>query len=242
MTIPELKIKVYNDTDEFQNIVIFQPEDELGLMFNNDHLFPVAWQVFPLPAREEGVKKYGTTVYSSTEEIGVTYNVEDEDSDFLENSSFFFEATNVKIIQKKNKLIIKREAVNGDNLKYYIDNKGGQHIEKLPVNNTDKSISCQNDSYSLVSIDVYKNNSKIAIWREVANGDKAIFKFFQKIYFMYDVSIKQSQIIKKEIIDSKNKDQITKFDLTTGYSLLEVRLIYDPDEGGKKKKWLINAR
>jgi hypothetical protein len=227
----DLQIKVHNDTDEFQNIVIFQPEDELHLMFENNHLFPIAWQVFPLASKEEEVQRYGTTVYPSAQQIGVKYN--------LDNSDFIFEPTILNLFQGQ--LIIKIEAINGDKFAYSVDKKGGQHLDKLDGINENKSISCQNNFSSLVSIDFYKNNAKLATWKNVSNGDKANFKFKQKLYFMYDDSIKQGQIINKNIIDN-NQNQIKTFNLTgSSYSLIEARLIYDPDETGKKKKWVIKA-
>jgi hypothetical protein len=41
----DVYITVTNETDEFQNIVVFQQQDALNQMF--DKLFPIAWKVFP---------------------------------------------------------------------------------------------------------------------------------------------------------------------------------------------------
>lgn len=246
-TIPDVQIKVYNDTSDFQNIVLFQAEDDLGLMFNNNYLLPVAWQVFPLPAKEEGVERFGKTIYSSSQEIGVTYNI--ENSDFIakedklleqlkkmmitQGESIILGTTTFNIIQGK--LVIKRKASSGDKLQYSMDEKGGQHIDKLNGKNNDEIISCRNNYSSLVSIDFYKNDAKLATWKDLPNGDEAKFKLSRNLYVIYNSSIRQGQIITKSMIDNHETIDLT------GYSHIEIRLIYDPDEGGRKKKWVINA-
>lgn len=103
-TIPDVQIKVYNDTSDFQNIVLFQAEDDLGLMFNNNYLLPVAWQVFPLPAKEEGVERFGKTIYSSSQEIGVTYNI--ENSDFIAKEDKLLEQLKKMMITQGESIIL----------------------------------------------------------------------------------------------------------------------------------------
>ncbi|MFN6516478.1 MAG: hypothetical protein RMY29_018515 [Nostoc sp. CreGUA01] len=283
-TTPDVEIEVYNDTDEFQNIVIFQPEDELNLMFEKNHLFPIAWQVFPLPGKKKEVQRYGTTVYTYSQEVGVTHNLKksnliaEDDLSFSNAHSLnnlnvqgvpeksikqigsrkknpqkiIENLINIPQIQKQNqsfkttlinitqsKLVIKIEALNRDKFKYWIDDQGGQHINKLDDKNDDGSISCENNSPSLVTMDLYRNNAKLATWQDLPNGDQAKFKIKNILYFMYSDSIKQGQIIEQSLIN--NNHQIEKYDVT-GYSQIEVRLIYDTAAGGKKKKWVINAR
>lgn len=280
----DVKIRVYNNTNNFENIIIFVQEDELNLMFNK--LFPVAWQVFPLPGKEEGVERWGTTIYPSNQQIGVTRNLE---STAIVTNEVVFEITqralkNLKsqglpdsLIQKiqnlKNQKIIgqqtflnqikpmlaneekaselekiilntasgylniRRDASNGEKFEYRVDNQGGQNINKLSQRNNDGIISCQNNTDSLVSIDFYKNDSKIVTWPKVANGDEAKFKLTRKIFFMYDSSLEQGRIITSKI----NNDQVASVDLT-GYSTVEARLTYDPNVGGQKKIWNITAR
>lgn len=69
-----IHITVINATDEFQQIFLFQQEDELGLMF--DKVFPVVWQIFPLPGKEEGVERQGVASYPMSQSIGVTWSIE----------------------------------------------------------------------------------------------------------------------------------------------------------------------
>ncbi|MGB3191323.1 MAG: hypothetical protein WBB43_18105 [Limnoraphis sp.] len=257
MTVPDVHIKVYNDTDEFQNIVIFQQEDELYKMF--DKLFPVAWRVFPLPARESQVQRSGTAVYPSAQQIGVTTpNLESflndlkfkgildsviEEQENMKNQSFLKKTIleNLKSTIKNKEqysnfksfsLTIQREAQNGEKFCYNLDGRGGQYINKLDGKNDNGSISCQNKSPSLVPIDLYKDNSKLVTWIDVNNEDYATFKLERKIGFMFDPNLKIGDIISREKIEDKNRVEVVDL---TGYSHIEVKLTYDPNIGGEKK-------
>ena len=185
----DVKITIYNDTNEFQNIIIFQLQDDLNLMLNNsnNHFFPVAWQVFPLAGKEEGIERYGTTVYTSTCQIGVTYTLD-----------HIVRSNSLPLIQGQ--LTVKRDAMDGDQLAYFIDERGIQYIEKSEKN-ADKRITCINNSSFLTSIDIYKNNAKLATWKNIAKGDMAIFNPASKIHLMYNETIKKGQIIEKYMIN-----------------------------------------
>jgi hypothetical protein len=63
-------IIVVNETDEFQNIIVFQQDDEMDLMFKN--MFPVPWQIFPLPGVAQGLERMGTAEFPFSQEIGIT--------------------------------------------------------------------------------------------------------------------------------------------------------------------------
>lgn len=225
----DIKITVYNDTDEFHNIVIFQPEDELNIMLNNEHLFPLAWEVFPLAAQKEKEERCGITLYSSILKIGITYSISHRDMSNSEAISDDFCG---------GKLIIKREAMNGDIFQYRIDRRGGQYIDKLDDKNDDGSISCQNKFPDVVSIDLYNNDNKLVKWQDLSNGDWAKFKLKNILYFMSAENVRKGQKIDRHMI-SYNPPK--KIDLA-GYSHINMRLTYDLDEGGKKKKWVVQKR
>jgi len=267
-----INISVINETDEFQNIIVFQQDDELGLMF--DKVFPLPWQVFPLPGSAEGVERKGTAEYPFSQQIGVT---KDNDASFALLNKLkslgrryavktgiavetAMAAQHNKDIRKptKNqlaslltnrdaidhllklasavvgKLTIKAAALNGDRFEYSLDEKGGQHIVKLSDRNKDGSITCRNKSDSLINVDFYKNDTKVAVWPSLANSDEAQFLLKREICFTYDNNLKNGDMIRTRI----EGDRAVTVELA-GYSMIEARLIYDPEAPGKKKKWII---
>jgi hypothetical protein len=108
--------------------------------------------------------------------------------------------------------------------------EGIQYIEKSEKN-ADKRITCINNSSFLTSIDIYKNNAKLATWKNIAKGDMAIFNPASKIHLMYNETIKKGQIIEKYMI---NENQFKDIELN-GVSFIDARLVYDPDQQGKKR-------
>lgn len=276
-----IHISVINDTDEFQNIIVFQQDDELGLMF--DKVFPLPWQVFPLPGRGEGVERKGTAEFPFSQQIGITRDIDDsfallnkiislgrrysactglgtdlrrsglpvemaiaaqrdkgirkpaEDRSappFMDRDAIDHLLSIASVVMGK--LTIKAAALNGDKFKYFHDEKGGQHIVKQSDRNKGGSISCRNDSESLVNVDFYKNDTRVAVWPSLANGDEARFLLKRKICFSYDNDLKSGDMIKTRI----EGDRVATVDLA-GYSMIEARLVYDPESPGKRKKWII---
>jgi len=276
-----IHISVINNTDEFQNIIVFQQDDELGLMFNK--VFPLPWQVFPLPGRTEGIERKGTAEYPLAQQIGVTRDI---DTSFALLSKMFplaqrygactgrgpgiwnsglpmetvMTARRSKDIRNaaKNyprspltsikpmhhlwklasvivgKLTIKAVALYGDRFEYSVDESGGQHIVKQGVKNQNGSITCRNNSESLINVDFYKNDTRIAVWPSLANGDEARFLLKRKICFSYDNDVKSGDPIRTRI----EGDRAVTVELA-GYSTIEARLEYDPGSPGKRKKWVI---
>lgn len=210
----DVYITVTNETDEFQNIVIFQQKDELNQMF--DKLFPVAWKVFPLNSRRPGQLMKGNTVYPVTQSVGIT-------SAPVSSDRLPFETLNIT-----------SDANNKDQFKYYLDGNNAQNIALLPGKNDDESISCRNDTTDLVAIAFCKNSSVLVTQTNVANGDKAVFKLTPKLYFMYLNNIKEGQIFKT----MQTGENVRETEMT-GYSRIYARLMYDPSVNGKKKMWVI---
>jgi len=208
-------ITVTNETDEFQNIVIFQQKDALNQMF--DKLFPIAWKVFPLNGRKEGQTKKGTTVYPVAQSIGVT-------RDPILSDSLPFGTLNITC-----------DANNKDQFKYYLDENNAQNIDLLPGKNDDESISCVNGTSDLVAVAFCKNGSVLVTQTNVPNGDKTVFKLTPKLYFMYLNNIKEGQIFKS----MQTGENVHETELT-GYSRISARLMYDPGVGGKEKMWVVD--
>jgi hypothetical protein len=276
-----IHISVINETDEFQNIIVLQQDDELGLMF--DKVFPLPWQVFPLPGRTEGIERKGTAEYPFSQQIGVTRDIDDSfallnkvlslgrrygvctrPGPGIWSSGFPLETgmagqRNKDIRPPANdrpaspftgskgmdhllklasvimgKLTIKAVALNGDNFEYSVDEKGGQHIVKQGNRNKNGSITCRNNSESLVNVDFYKNDTRVAVWPLLANGDEARFLLKRKICFSYDNGVKSGDWIRTRI----EGDRAATVELA-GYSTIEARLVYNPDLPGKRKKWII---
>jgi hypothetical protein len=272
-----IRISVVNDTNEFQNIFVFQQEDEPGLMF--DKLFPLAWQVFPLPGREEGIERKGSTEYPFSQQIGVTRSTEPAcdavrgapaakrlwaahpdsvtergDSPAAEGTLVRTEAGTPEEIEPgpsgedraitgrslmnasalRGALIIRADAAKGDAFHYSIDEKGGQRIGRLSDRNDDGSITCQNRCGFRVSIDFYKNDSKIAVWPDLDDGDTARFLLKRNIFFACDDTMAEGARIKARI----QGENVVSVD-PAGYSRIEARLSYDADSPGRKKKWII---
>jgi hypothetical protein len=273
-----IRITVVNETDEYQNIFVFQQEDELGFMFGK--LFPLAWQVFPLPGREEGVERKGTTDYPASQQIGVTRSTEtacdtlrgapssrrlyvtqppsvterkdgtpaadvadvrneagppeQNKSSPLGEDRIIIGCPLLKAAALKGTLTILADAVKGDAFQYSLDEKGGQRITRLGEGNKDGSITCLNSGGSLISVDFYKDGSRIAVWPDLVEGDKARFLLKRNIFFAYDDTIKSGVMIKAKI----EGENVVSVD-PAGYSRIEARLAYDPDSSGKKRKWII---
>lgn len=274
-------IRVINETDEFQNIIVFQQDDESGLMF--DKVFPLPWQLFPLPGKTEGVEREGTAEYSFSQQIGVTRDNEaslallDKVISFGRligedygigrvMRRFGFRAKTAVAAKRDNavrepsgglpvplftdgddmerlmslasvvagKLAIKIRALNGDRFDYSLDEKGGQYIVRLDERNKDGSISCRNKSESLVNVDFYRNETRVAVWPALANGDEARFLLKRNISFSYGNDFKSGDMIRTRI----GGDRAATVELA-GYSMIEARLVYDPDSPGRKKKWII---
>lgn len=207
-------ITVTNETDEFQNIVIFQQKDALNQMF--DKLFPIAWKVFPLNPRKPGQTIKGTTIYPVQQAIGVT-------RDPIVSDRLPYGTLNIT-----------SDANNKDQFRYYLDANNAQNLDLLPGKNDDESISCLNDTSDLVAVAFCKNNSVLVTQTGVPNGDKAMFKLTPKLFFMYMNNIKEGQIFKS----MQTGDNVYETELT-GYSRITARLMYDPNVGGKKKMWVI---
>lgn len=279
-----IHIRVINETDEFQNIIVFQQDDELGLMF--EKVFPMPWQVFPLPGRGEGVERKGTAEFPFSQQIGVTRDIDascallnkiislgrrqSACTGFGTDSRRSGLPVEMAIAAQRNKeirkpvegisalpfmdraasdhllrlasvvmgkLFIKTAALNGDKFKYFLDVKGGQHIVKLSDRNKDGSITCRNISASLVNVDFYKNDTKVAVWPLLANGDEARFLLKRKISFSYDNDLKSGDMIRTRI----EGDRVATVELA-GYSMIEARLVYDLESPGKLKKWIITKQ
>jgi uncharacterized glyoxalase superfamily protein PhnB len=211
-----IEITVYNKTQEFQNIVIFQQEDYLNQMF--DKLLPIAWKVFPLNGMQAGEERKGSTVYPIKQTIGVRRN--SIDGDKLPYGT----------------LEVMAEADNGEQFKYYIDRNGAQEIDKLNDKNDDSSISCENDADELASFAFAKNGSTLVVQQDVAKADKAVFKLTPKIYIMYLNNIKEGDIFKS----MQTGNHVEKVDLT-GCTSIEAILDYT-GEAGRKKGWKVITR
>lgn len=212
----DIKITVHNKTKDFQNIILFQQEDELDQMF--DKLFPIAWKVFPLKGEEEGETRKGYTIYPVKQSIGITRN--SENSDKLPYGI----------------LDITANADNGEKFKYYIDENGAQDIEKVSDKNNDSSISCENDAPELVSIAFAKDGSTLVVQKDVCKGDQALFKLTPKIYIMYLNNIKEGDIFKS----MQRGHHIKEVDLT-GITYVDAVLDYTGNPG-LEKGWTINTR
>jgi hypothetical protein len=210
----DVYITVANETDEFQNIVIFQQKDALNQMF--DKLFPIAWKVFPLNPRKPGQIIKGNTIYPVSQSIGVT-------RDPVSSDQLPFGTLNIT-----------SDANTKDQFKYYLDDNNAQNIDLLDTKNDDESVSCRNDTSDLVAIAFCKSGSVLVTQTNVANGDKAVFKLTPKLYFMYLNNIKEGQIFKS----MQTGDNVKEAELT-GYSRINARLTYDQNVGGKKKLWII---
>jgi hypothetical protein len=213
----DVYITVSNETDEFQNIVIFQQQDALNQMF--DKLFPIAWKVFPLNPKKPGQVRKGQCVYPVQQSIGVTRD------------------PGVGDMLPFGVLSITAQADNKDQFKYYLDSNNAQNLDLLPGKNDDESISCLNDTTDLVTVAFCKSGSVLVTQTDVPNGDKAMFKLTPKLYFMYLNNIKEGQIFKS----MQTGDNVNETELT-GYSQINARLMYDQSVGGKKKMWVIERR
>jgi len=212
----DVSIIVYNRIRDFENIVIFQQQDELNQMF--DKLFPVAWKVFPLKGVEEGVERKGSAIYPVKQSIGVTRNPYSSDK------------------LPYGKLDITRSADNKQQFKYYLDANNAQNIDKLDKLNDDSSISCENNANELVSIAFAKDDSTLVVQKDVAKGDKAVFKLTPKLYFMYLNNIKEGDIFKS----MQAGVHVKEVDLT-GYSQIVAELVYTGG-AGQEKEWKITSR
>lgn len=213
----DINITVTNETNAFQNIVIFQQKDDLNQMFDN--LWPIAWKVFPLNPPSAGQTKKGSTVYPAQQSIGVTRTPASTDQ------------------LPMGVLDITQLCDNGEKYKYLIDNNGAQEIEKLSGTNADASVSCTNDTGDLVSIAFCKQGATLVMQTDVANGDSAYFKLTPKLYFMYLNNIKEGDIFKS----MQRGENVNEVDLT-GYSQITARLMIDPNATGLKKMWVIEKR
>jgi hypothetical protein len=213
----DLYITVTNETDEFQNIVVFQQQDALNQMF--DKLFPIAWKVFPLNPPKPGQERKGSCIYPVEQSIGVT-------RDPIIGDKLPFGVLNITA-----------DANNKDQFKYWLDSNNAQNLDLLPGKNDDESISCLNDTTELVTFAFCKSGSVLVTQPNVPNGDKAMFKLTPKLYFMYMNNIKEGQIFKS----MQTGDNVNEAELT-GYSQIRARLMYDPNVGGKKKMWIIERR
>lgn len=211
----DVSITVYNNTRDFQNIVIFQQEDKLNQMFNK--LFPIAWKVFPLKGVEEGVERKGTILYPVQQSIGVVRN--SVSADKLPYGT----------------LDITRKADNGQQLKYYLDQNASQNIDLLGEND-DSSISCLNEASELVTIAFAKNGSTLIAQPNVANGDKAVFQLTPKLYFMYINNVKEGDIFKS----MQTGANVKEVDLT-GYTSITAYLEYTGG-AGQEKGWRIESQ
>lgn len=237
-----IHISVSNETDEFQNIFIFQQEDALGLMFSK--VFPVAWQVFPLPGQQAGVERKGIANYPSSQQIGITR----EQSPYfaawckagrLPHPGSAQARRNLDLLLKlvadaQNKLIIKVQALSGDAFHYTLDAAGGQYLTRLSDKNEDGSITCRNDSKELAAVDVYRDGARCAVWPDLASGDTARFLLKNTLCLAYDDDMRPGQRIPQKITG----DGVASVNLA-GCSSLEARLTYDPKAPGKKKQWII---
>ncbi len=279
-----IHITVINDTDEFQNIIVFQQDDESGLMFNK--VFPLPWQAFPLPGRAAGVERKGTAEFPFSQQIGVSRDIGSSfalldriasfvrgiddgarlgeafmrtgfpvdtamaaqpdkegrkpaegrptyysgDGDAMEHLSRLLSAA-------AGKVTIKATVLNGDRFAYSLDEKGGQHIVKTGGRNKDGSITCRNGSDSLIDVDFYKSETRVAVWPSLASGDEARFSLKRKISFTYGDDLKSGDMIRTRI----GEDRAVTVDLA-GCSTIEARLVYDPASPGKLKKWIITKQ
>jgi hypothetical protein len=255
-----IRITVINETNDFQNIFIFQQEDELGLMF--DKIFPLAWQVFPLPGKEEGIQRKGVAEYPASQQIGVTRTVNvalaavsqtgfpgktvvARGGLWGESAAAPFSVSDQTDVGKlpglklalRGELIIKAKAVKGDAFNYYLDQEEGQHLDKLRDKNENGSISCSNGSESLINVDYYKDFSKLAVWPQLASGDRARFLLKRTLSFAYDNGIRPGQRIREKVAG----ENVVSVD-PAGCSKIKVVLTYDPDAPGKKKKWIVSKQ
>lgn len=211
----DVDITVYNETNDFENIVIFQQEDQLNQMFDN--LFPIAWKVFPLNGVEPGEIRKGSTVYPVAQSIGVVRTSQPKDP-----LTF-------------GKLEITKAADNGERFKYFIETTGALEIDKLDdQHNDDSSISCLNESNEITSIAFAKNGSTLVVQENVAKGDVASFKLTPKIYLMYLNNIKEGDIFKS----MQSGAHVIEVDLT-GYTSIVAKLKYTGGPG-QEKGWIIN--
>ena len=275
-----IHISVVNETDEFHNLIVFQQDDELGLMF--DKVFPLPWRVFPLPGRAEGIERRGTAEYPFSQQIGITRDIDDSFALLNKIISFgrlfgvgarvgeslrsgWLPLGTAMAAQENDirntvedrpvspvtddkpmdhllrlasvilgKLTIKTEARDGDRFAYSLDEKGGQHIVKQGDKTKDKSITCRNDGESVIDVDFYKNDARVAVWPSLANGDEARFLLNRIICFSYDNDLKRDAPIRTKI----EGDCVVSVELA-GYSTIEAKLVYDTGSAGKKKKWII---
>lgn len=253
-----IRITVINETDDFQNIFIFQQEDALGLMF--DKVFPLAWQVFPLSGKEEGIERKGIAAYPASQQVGVTRNVDGALAAtgkpvLMGLPDLAWDAQGIKLLEVpdhlgiqtiigklaglaaalKGELVIKANAVKGDVFEYSFNQKEGQYLARLSGRNENGSITCHNGSDSLIDVDYYKGLSRLAVWPQLANGDTARFCLKRTICFAYDEGVRPGQIIREKITG----ENVISVD-PAGCSKIEVLLTYDPDAPGKKKKWVIS--
>jgi hypothetical protein len=255
-----IRITVVNETDEFQNIFIFQQEDELGLMF--DKIFPLAWQVFPLPGKEESIERKGEADYPASRQIGVTRIVDAAlaaagrtllleipglagggpggqpamEQISLEDQPDAGKTPGLKVALR-GELIIKAKAANGDAFVYSFDPKEGQHLDRLSDKNQNGSITCRNGSDSLIDVDYYKDFSRLVVWPKLASGDKARFLLKRTISFACGDGIRPGQMIRQKITG----ENVVSVD-PAGCSKIDVLLTYDPDSPGRKKKWVISKQ
>jgi hypothetical protein len=253
-----IRITVINETEDFQNIFIFQQEDELGLMF--DKIFPLAWQVFPLPGKEEGIERKGVADYPASQQIGVTRVIDvalaaagptvlPEKLDLaraglggklmmaqrlLKDQADVGKQTEFKLALR-GEVIIKAKAIKGDAFEYFLDQEEGQHLARLSDRNENGSITCRNDSDSLITVDYYKEFSKLVAWPQLASRDSARFALKRTLSFAYDNGIRPGQMIREKIVG----EHVVSVD-PSGCSKIEVVLTYDLDSPGKKKKWIVS--
>ena len=171
-----IRITVINETDEFQNIFIFQQEDGLGLMF--DKVFPLAWQVFPLPGKEAGIERKGVADYPASQQIGVTQSVDVAlaaagKTALMGMQGLAWGAHGKNLLKApgplgaqaivgklagltaalRGELVIKAKAAKGDAFEYSFDQEEGQHLARLSDRNENGSITCRNGSDSLINVD-----------------------------------------------------------------------------------------
>lgn len=210
----DVKITVVNETDDFQNIIIFQQEDQLNRMFNT--LFPLAWKVFPLLGKAPGIERKGSTIYPIQQGVGVVRTPATEDK------------------LPFGELQIYAEADWKDKFKYFLTENSAQDMSKLPGKNDDDSITCLNDTGERVAIALYKNGSNIVAQPKVDSGDEAGFLLTPKLYFMYLNNIKEGDIFKSQVTGPTVKEAEI-----TGKKTVKATLMYDPNGTGGKKMWKI---
>ncbi|MEG3972256.1 hypothetical protein QUA00_32230 [Microcoleus sp. T2B6] len=164
---PDVNIKVYNDTNIMENIIIFVQEDELNLMFKK--IFPVAWQVFPLPGKTEGVERWGNTIYPGRQQIGVTRNLES-------NAIFFINAVVVELTKAYFDNINLQEKIN-DKIKKIAPSINQKIVDKKEfLSHVQATIDRDENAIKQGTNNINTSSGNINIRIEATEGDRIDYR------------------------------------------------------------------